>query len=62
MKKAKAILVWHLFIDCPHCGKQLDLADGEYDQDGIYSRPIFNNNWDYLKKQEVECQKSDPCY
>jgi len=53
MKKAKAILSWHLWIDCPKCKETIDLAD--CDDDGWISIPIFNNKWDDLKDEDVAC-------
>ena len=53
MKEAKAWLSWHLFIECPYCKKDIDLVD--LDEDGWISKPIFNNEWDKLTNQEVNC-------
>lgn len=53
----KAMLVWHLFIDCPKCGEQIDLSD--IDEEGWVSEPIFNNRWDDLNGEEVECPECD---
>ena len=53
MKKAKAQLRWSLDITCPHCGYEFDLAD--HDVDGWISGPLFNNKWEDLKGEDVEC-------
>lgn len=53
--KADARLSWNLFIDCPHCGETMDLADSDYDCEGYISRPIFNNEWDKLSGHIVAC-------
>ena len=57
MKFAKANLGWNLWIECPVCGCPHDLADD--DADGQYSGPIFSNQWDKLKGEEIEC---DHCH
>lgn len=53
MRKETAVLTWSLYIECPYCHTDFDLA--EYDDDSVYSMPIFNNKWDDLKGEEVEC-------
>ena len=53
MKKSTAQLSWSLWIECPHCSHDFDLAD--YDEEGQWSTPIFNNEWDKLSGEEVEC-------
>ena len=53
MKTARAAMVWYLRIECPHCDHEFDLV--EHDEDGIYSKPIFTNQWHNLKGEEVEC-------
>lgn len=55
MKSTMAKLQWNLWVDCPYCGASLDLSDGEYDCEGEFSIPIFNNKWNDLKGREVEC-------
>jgi len=57
MEKGTVTLSWHLFIDCNYCGETLDLSDGEFDQDGIFAIPIFNNKWDEIEGEEVICPK-----
>ena len=37
--------------------EDIDLAD--HDEEGTYSRAIFNNAWDDLKGEEVECPHCD---
>ena len=53
MLRSKALLSWHLFVDCPYCSEIIDLAD--IDEDEWVSIPIFNNKWDDLEGAEVEC-------
>lgn len=53
MLESKVILNWNLWVDCPHCGETMNLAD--VDEDGIYSSPIFNNQWDDLQGEEIKC-------
>lgn len=53
MKKVEATLDASLDVDCPDCDRRIDLFDG--DDDGIYTPPIFNNDWDRLKDEEVTC-------
>lgn len=53
MKQAYAQLEWNLWIECPHCEYEFDLA--QENDDGWVSTPIFNNKWDDLKGEEVEC-------
>lgn len=48
-----AQLVWHLYVNCPKCGSRIDLA--EHDEEGQYSTPIFNNDWDSLAGEGVDC-------
>ena len=53
MLMAKATLEWNLWVDCPYCFETMDLSD--MDEEGCYSKPIFNNKWDELRGKEVEC-------
>ena len=53
MKKAEAIVSWSLDVECPYCGSDIDLTD--QDDDGCFSKPIFNNQWDELVGVEVHC-------
>ena len=48
-----ATLSWSLDIECPKCKKGIDLAD--HDDDSTFSKAIFNNSWDDLKGEEVQC-------
>ncbi|HCY86896.1 MAG TPA: hypothetical protein DHV36_17330 [Desulfobacteraceae bacterium] len=50
---------WHFHIDCPKCGEELDLAENGYDDDQVYSEPIFNNKWDDLKGDKVICDECE---
>ena len=55
MATAKATLDWHLWIHCPECDETIDLADVDDGGEGTYSDPIFNNRWDDLKGETVDC-------
>ena len=55
MKTATPQLGWSLFVECPECGEDFNLA--EMDEEGCFSIPIFENKWDELKGQEVTCPK-----
>lgn len=48
-----ATLMCCLNVECPNCKSNVDLFDN--DDDGIYIRPIFNNSWDDLSGEDVEC-------
>ena len=58
-EKQTAILYCSLNISCPSCNESIDLLDGPYDDDGIYSTPIFNNNWGELKGRDITCEKCE---
>ncbi len=53
MLKSEVSLSFSLFVECPYCHTDIDLAD--HDDDGCYARPIFNNKWEDLKDEEVHC-------
>jgi hypothetical protein len=55
MKKADLTIGYYFWILCPFCGKNIDLSDGDYDSDGEFSDPIFNNRWDSLKGKHINC-------
>lgn len=57
MLSAEASLSWHLFVECPHCREDIDLADSPYDDEGYFSEPLFNNRWDEIEGKEVDCPK-----
>ncbi len=57
MKKQIATLNCSLDITCPECKNRFDLFDE--DDESIYSKPIFNNDWDKLNDVDAECPK---CY
>lgn len=48
---------YSLDIKCPSCAHEFDLSDDE--DDGVYTTPIFNNKWDELEGEGVECPKCD---
>ena len=41
--KQDARLIAELLVECPACGEDFDLFDG--DDDGQFLKPIFNNDW-----------------
>lgn len=51
----KAVLDWSLRVECPACKTELDLVESPHDDEGEFSRPIFNNNWDKCKGARVCC-------
>jgi len=53
MKKSTVRFDFSMMIECPHCGEDIDLVDEE--EDGEYSRPIFNNDWNNLRGELVFC-------
>jgi len=54
-REINATLRASLEIECPGCGHEFDLFD--HDDDGLYLRPIFNNKWDDLQGEDIECPK-----
>lgn len=51
-----AFLDWSLDIDCPHCGKEVDLVQYEADTgDYDIAKLVFTNRWDALEGWTVEC-------
>ena len=62
MKKAIANLDWSLFIECPYCNVDMDLADADIDYDYMFSKAIFYNEWENLKDIEVECSFCDQTF
>lgn len=57
MLSATASLSWNLFIECPHCREDVDLSDEPHDEDGRFSTPLFNNEWEKIEGLEVDCPK-----
>jgi hypothetical protein len=55
MERVNAVLDWSLNVECPKCKQDIDLAKVERNEDGQYSRAIFNNKWHDLEGEEVEC-------
>ncbi len=53
MLEATAVLSWYLFVECPHCGEQINLVD--HDEDYALSKLIFTNKWDEVEGEEIEC-------
>ena len=50
---AEVQLEYSLNVTCKECNEGFDLCD--QDEDGAFSRPIFNNDWDDLKGEAVHC-------
>ena len=42
-----------LLVECPECGEDFDLFDG--DDDYQFQKPIFNNDWGALIGVEIQC-------
>jgi len=53
MKSAEMIVTWSLDVECPYCHADMDLSD--QDNDGCFSTPIFNNQWDDVVGMEAHC-------
>lgn len=56
-RKADAYLNASLMVSCPYCNNRFDLFF--YDDDNIFTFPIFNNKWNDLKGQDVECPRCE---
>jgi hypothetical protein len=48
-------LSFDLHVNCPHCDETIDLMDNDYNDDGFFTRPIFENRWEDLKGEEITC-------
>lgn len=55
MQEVQATLSWSLDVECPYCGHEVDLSDN--DDESVYAKAIFNNDWDKLKDTVVTCPK-----
>ena len=51
--KQAARLRAELLVECPECGEDFDLFDG--DDDYQFQKPIFNNDWGALIGVEIPC-------
>ena len=51
----KAILSWHLFMNCPKCNESIDLSD--QDDEYCYSAPLFSNRWEDIEGETTFCPK-----
>lgn len=60
MKGADLIVNFSLDIVCPYCKHDIDLS--YHDDDHIYTGTIFNNRWDDLINEEIECPKCDKIF
>ena len=52
-EKPVARLRAELLLECPACGEDFDLFDG--DDDKQFIKPIFNNDWGALIGVEIPC-------
>jgi len=43
-----------LWVDCPHCEKDIDLMNEDYKYDNYFCELIFNNEWDEID-HGVDC-------
>ena len=55
-QKPTALLDWSLYVDCPKCGLNNNLASCLHDADNTIARRIFTNEWDALEGWEVTCE------
>lgn len=55
--KSRIRFSFSMRIECPKCSHDFDLVD--HDDDGCYTRPIFNNRWDDLKGEDVLCPECE---
>ena len=53
MKSQPAQLTWEVYVTCPHCEAQFDVASTD-DHNELAAR-IFTNEWDALDGFETEC-------
>jgi hypothetical protein len=51
-----ALLDWSLYVDCPNCECNNDLARPGHDIEHDIARRIFTNEWDKLAGWEVTCE------
>ena len=59
-KKKESVTVsfnYTLHVDCPECKREFDLVD--HDHDSVFSRAIFNNAWDDLNGESIDCPYCD---
>lgn len=54
--KPIAQVEWSLYVECPVCEWDNDLADPEHDTEHDIARHIFSNNWDSLSGWKVTCE------
>ncbi len=52
---ATATLYCKLYIECPSCNESFDLFKDNRDDDGVYSIPVFNNEWDDVVGYDEDC-------
>lgn len=55
MQPPVANLEWSLWVECPACKEDMDIAD--QDNENTFSQAIFTNQWDKLKGESVTCPK-----
>lgn len=58
-KKPTALLEWSLYVRCPKCSENNDLALARHDCEHDIARRIFTNKWDKLAGWEVTCEHCD---
>jgi Zn finger protein HypA/HybF involved in hydrogenase expression len=58
MKQEKPIanLDWSLYVYCPKCEQDNDLARARHDRENDIAKHIFSNDWDKLNDWEVTCE------
>lgn len=54
--KPIALVEWSLYVECPVCEWDNNLADIEHDPDQALAVHIFSNNWEHLRNWEVICE------
>lgn len=50
---SSVFIYYTLTAECPECGDDADLTDQDYE--AAYTAPIFENRWDDLKGETIEC-------
>jgi len=62
MKQAELGVNWQFYIACPYCDESMDLSDEPFNNDGYFVKLIFNNKWDELVGEEIECTKCEDIF
>jgi len=58
-KKNIIEVYYEINVDCPSCKKTMDLTENNFDDDGVFSKPLFTNRWDEVKGIKIECIHCD---